>query len=127
MTTDYEKGYKQFSDMVGDENMEDLLAEDSDFGYLKNQCALSALFKLNSRVSILGFYLAFKKNFKYWYVEPGKAKRLDRLIFISHILRINLYKNVSFEIQHNYEDNHTNLKFYEYEMNSISAGLSIQY
>jgi len=104
-----------------------LLAEDSDSGYLKNQGSLSALFKLNSRFSVMTFYLIYKKNFRYWYIKPYGSRRHDRLIFLSHILKINLYKSLALEIQHNYEDNHTNLKFYEYTMNSISAGFSVQY
>jgi len=110
-----------------DENTEDLLAEDSDFGYLKNQGSLSALFKLNSRISVMVFYLVYQKNFRYWYIEPNGSRRRDRLIFLSHILKINLFKSIALEIQHNSEDNHTNLKFYEYTMNSVSAGLSVQY
>lgn len=118
---------EQAGERYGDENEAELLAEDSDLGYLKNQGSLSALIKLNSRISIMTFYLVYKKNFKYWYIEPDGPKRRDRLIFLSHILKIKLYENLSLEIQHNYEDNHTNLEFYVYRMNSYAAGISIQY
>ncbi len=118
---------RQTGEHIGDENNEDWLAEDSDLGYLKNQFSLSMLFKLNSRMSIMAFYLEYNKNFQYWYVTMGGAKRFDRLLFISHILKINLYKNTSLFIQHNFENNYTNLKFYRYRMHSFSAGLSVQF
>ena len=103
------------------------MAEDSDFGYLKNQGAVSALFKLNSRISIMAFNLAYNKNFEYWRLKPDGPMRHDRLIFLSHILRINLYKSITLELQHIYENNETNVNFYEYHFNSYAAGLAFYY
>ncbi len=117
----------QTGEHIGDENNEDWLAEDSDFGYLKNQFSFSALMKLNARISVMAFYLVYNKNFQYWYVTTGGAKRFDRLFFISHILKINLYKGTALLLQHNFENNYTNLKSYRYRMNSFSAGLSVQF
>jgi len=117
----------QTGEHIGDENNEDWLTEDSDLGYLKNQFSLSMLYKLNSRVSIMAFYLMYNKNFQYWYVTPRGAKRFDRLFFISHILKINLYKGTALLWQHNFENNRTNLKSYHYRTNSFSAGLSVQF
>jgi len=119
--------YEAKGEHIGDENDEELLAEDSDFGYLKNQGAVSALFKLNSHVSIMAFYLVYYKNFEYWHLEPDGPTRHDRLIFLSHILRINLYKSITLELQHIYENNETKVNFYEYHFNSYAAGLAFYY
>jgi len=118
---------EQSSDYYGDENEDELLAEDSDLGYLKNQFSLSTLFKLNLRVSMMTFYLTYNKSFKYWYITPEGPKRHDRIIFLSHIVKIRFYKSLNLEVQHIYENNVTNLKYQEYHLNSYSAGLSIQY
>ena len=112
---------------VNDESSEDLLAEDSDFGYLKNQGSMSVVFKVTPRISMMAFYLVYSKKFKFWYLEEDGPRRSDRLIFISHLLKMKMTDKLAFEIHYIFEDNHTNLKFYEYKMNSISAGLSIEY
>lgn len=117
--------FDQTGEHVGDENTEELLAEDSDFGYLKHQASLSTLFKINSRMSFMIFYLAQLKNFHYWRIYKRGPKRQDRLIFLSNILKVKVYKNIGIEIQYNYEKNYTNLGFYRYQMSSFLLGLYI--
>lgn len=115
----------QTGEHVGDENTEELLAEDADFGYLKHQLSLSTLFTINSRMSFMIFYLAQLKNFNYWRIYDKGPKRQDRLVFLSNILKIKVYKNLGLEFQYNFEKNLTNLGPYCYQMSSFSLGLYI--
>ncbi|MCA9735279.1 hypothetical protein KC799_24290 [candidate division KSB1 bacterium] len=110
-----------------DETYDELLAEDSDFGYFKNQYSISSLIKVSSRLSLLVFYNIYNKEFKFWRIEEGGPVRKDQLIFLSHLLKIKINKKWTFELQHNFEDNRTNLEIFKYKMNTVSAGLSVQF
>lgn len=118
--------YYQTGENRGDENSEELLAEDADFGYLKHQVSLSTLFKINSRVSFMIFYLAQMKHFHYWRVSELGPKRKDRLVFLSNVFKYKIYKDLGLELHYNFEQNSSNLGFYQYQMNSISLGIFYQ-
>lgn len=110
-----------------DEDTEEFLSDDSDFGYLKNQAALSAVLKMNARFSLVIFDLLYDKRFQYWQITPAGPLRHDRLIFLSHTLKIRLSDRFSFDIRQNYEHNLTNLDFYKYKINSAALGLSFAF
>ena len=77
---------------------------------------------MNSYISLMAFYLIQKKNFRYWQIKPNGPKRTDSLVFLSHVLKIQIYRNLGIEFQYNFERNYTNLKSYRYKMSSISVG-----
>ncbi len=118
--------FQQAGEYIGDENSEELLAEDSDFGYLKNQFALSFVLKPVTRISLLTFYVVQFKHFSYWRIYQDGPKRRDRMVFLSNVLKFNLSKNLGLELQYNYENNQTNLGFYKFKMNSLLAGIYFQ-
>ncbi|KAA3657326.1 MAG: hypothetical protein DWQ10_13545 [Calditrichaeota bacterium] len=110
-----------------DENYDELLAEDSDFGYFKNQFSVSSLWKVSPGFSLMAFYNLYVKEFKFWRISSTGPERSDRLIFISHIFKLNFNTNYALELRHIYEENHTNFSLFQYKMNAISAGLSVQF
>ncbi|KAA3610618.1 MAG: hypothetical protein DWQ05_21615 [Calditrichaeota bacterium] len=118
---------EQTGQRINDESYDDLLAEDSDFGYIKNQFSLSSLVKLTPRFSLLLFYNIYNKEFKFWPIRPDGPKRDDQLLFLSHTFKVKLGSKFTFELQHIYEDNDTNLRLFTYQMNTIAAGISAQF
>lgn len=119
-----EFGIEQSGENFDDENTEEFLAEDSDFGYTKHQGSLSVLLKADRKISFLFFYLFYTKGFDYWRVAVDGPKRRDKVAFLSHKLRMKLSKTLGLYIRYNFETNRTNLKSYKYTINSIAAGLS---
>lgn len=109
---------------LGDEDSEEFVAEDSDFGYAKHQGSVSVLFRANRKTSLLFFYLFYTKGFDYWRVSPGGPTRRDQVFFFSNKLRFRLSKRVSIDIRHIFEANQTNLDPYDYAIHAVSAGVN---
>ncbi len=109
----------------GDEEGEEFVAEDSDFGYAKHQGSLSVLYKANPKVSLLFFYLAYSKGFEYWRISPEGPKRRDNVLFFSNKIRFMLSKRFSIDLRHIFEANRTNLNVYKYDIHSVAVGLNI--
>ena len=107
-----------------DEDSEEFLAEDSDFGYRKHQSSFSVLYKATPKISFLLFYQFYTKGFQYWLVTPDGPKRRDKLVFLSHKIRFKLSRKISFDLRYTFETNRTNLHPYKYEINSTSIGLN---
>jgi len=109
----------------GDEEGEEFVAEDSDFGYAKHQGSVSVLFKANQKLSFLFFYLFYTKAFDYWRIVPEGPLRQDKVLFFSNKIRFMLSKRFSIDIRHIFEANRTNLNLNKYEIHSVSVGLNI--
>lgn len=107
---------------ISDEDAIELLADDADFGYRKHQLSLSTLIKINTRVSLITFYLMQLKDFKYWEVSEDGPLREDDLIFLSTQLKISIHKKSGIQLQYNFESNDTDVGLYHYQLNSVSFG-----
>jgi hypothetical protein len=108
-----------------DEESDEFVAEDSDFGYAKHQSSLSVLFRANPKVSFLFFYLFYTKGFDYWRIVPEGPLRQDKVLFFSNKIRFMLSKRFGIDVRHIFESNRTNLNLYKYEIHSISVGLNM--
>ena len=118
-----EPDFDEFGRRLNDEEAEELLTDDADFGYDKHQFSLSSVVKFNSRISLITFYLIQFKQFDEWEIFEDGPDRNDDLIFLSNLLRIDFYKDFGLQLRYNFENNNTNLSFYKYRLNAISAGL----
>lgn len=112
---------------TGDENTEDLLAEDSDFDYLKHQLSASLLYKTSPRLSFFCFSVLQSKNFNHWHTSQNGPLRRDIFGYISLTARYKLYKNLFAELYYNLENNHSNLSYYKYSRIITGAGLRYKF
>lgn len=110
--------------VFGDEESDEFIADDSDFGYKKHLGSFSMHWRANRKISFLFFYLYYTKGFEHWRISPDGPKRHDKVLFFSHQIRFKLSKKFGVGIRHNFETNRTNLNPYRYEIHSLSAGLN---
>ncbi len=118
-----EPDFDEFGRRLSDEEAEELLTDDAEFGYEKHQLSLSTVIKFNSQISLVTFYLIQFKQFDEWELFTGGPNRRDDLLFLSNLLRVKFYKDFGLQVRYNLENNDTNLAFYQYRLNAISAGL----
>lgn len=110
---------------VDDEEGDEFVAEDSDYGFGKHLGSVSVLYKANKKVTLLFFYLVYFKRFDYWRIVPGGLLRHDTALFFSNKVCIMLSNKLDLNIRHIFEANETNLKPYKYQIHSISVGLDV--
>lgn len=108
---------------TGDENAEDLLAEDSDFDYLKHQLSASLLFKATQKLSFFGFAVLQAKYFSHWHISQNGPLRKDIFGYLSLTAKYRLHTNLFAELYFNLENNHSNLSYYQYSRQICGAGL----
>ena len=118
--------FNEIGEHIGDENSEELLTEDADFGYFKNQLSLSTLSRLNPSISFMTFYLIQFKKFSYWRISTNGPNRADHLLFLSNILKLKVYRQFGMEIRYNFEVNFSNISKYSYKMHVITAGIFLK-
>lgn len=111
----------------GDENTEDLLAEDSDFDYVKHQLSVSLLYKTTARLSFFGFAVLQSKQFRHWRITENGPLRGDMFGYLSFTARYKLHKNLFAELYFNLENNHSNLSYYQYSRKITGAGLRYKF
>ncbi len=116
---------EQKGENFDDENAEEILADDSDFGYSKHQAALSVLLRANRRVSFLLLYQFYSKGFQFWRISPDGPKRRDQIAFLSNKIRFKFSKTLGVDLRYDFETNHTNLHLYSYTIHSVSLGLNV--
>ena len=112
---------------AGDENAEDLLAEDSDFDYVKHQLSASLLYKTAPRLSFFGFAVLQAKQFRHWRISGNGPLRSDIFSYFSLTAKYRLYKNLFAELYFNLENNHSNHSYYQYSRYITGAGLRYKF
>ncbi len=118
-------GNQDQNNYQGDENFEDLLIDDADFDYFKNQFNLSFLLKLSEKISLFSFNVLQFKNFNNWLINPNENLRRDVLLFSSLILKYKLAHSYRINLYYNFEYNNSNLSSVNY--NSKRFGLGFQF
>jgi len=111
----------------GDEETEDILAEDSDFDYTKHKVSSSVLFKASERFSLFGFGVIQSKRFQHWMTENENQHRRDLLLYLSLNAKIELLKNLSMDFNYNLENNHSNLPSFQFSTSVIGIGLRYRF
>ncbi|MFH2025504.1 MAG: hypothetical protein ABIK30_06720, partial [bacterium] len=112
----------------GDEDTEDILAEDSDFDYTKHQVSSSVLFKASNRLSLFGFGVIQSKHFRHWLLVEGENEhRRDLLFYLSLNAKFNFLKNLSLDFNYNLENNQSNLSSFQYSTSVVGIGLRYRF
>ena len=112
---------------TGDENAEDLLAEDSDFDYVKHQLSASLLYKTTPRLSFFGFAVLQAKHFNHWRITKNDPLRSDIFGYLSFTAKYKLDNNLFAELYYSLENNHSNHTFYQYSKQISGAGLRYKF
>lgn len=110
----------------GDENIEDLLINDVDFDYLKNQLNLSLLINISDKFSLFSFNVVQLKNFNSWVVNTNEDLRKDILYYNSLMLKIKFTNYFRLNVFFNIENNNSNLPSAIYKSNKIGMGFQIE-
>ncbi|MHB1687062.1 MAG: hypothetical protein ACYCVH_06795 [Ignavibacteriaceae bacterium] len=108
-----------------DESIEDLLIDDADFDYLKNQFNVSLLVKISDKLSLFSFNVFQFKNFNSWIVNSNEDLRKDILVYNSLMLKYKLAHSLRLNIFFNLENNNSNLNWAKY--NSYKIGIGCQF
>lgn len=111
----------------GDENFEELLIDDADFDYFKNQFNVSFLIKLSDKISLFSFNVLRFKDFNNWLVNPDESLRKDVLLFNSIILKYKIANRYRINFYYNFENNNSNLPSATYNSNKIGLGLQFYF
>jgi hypothetical protein len=120
--------YQNSDNNGGDEELEDLLLEDPDYNYLKNQAAFSFLYRISPRLSFFSFIVLQKKNFTVWKINTNEnTLRSDLLFYSSLFLKYKVLPNLKINLNYEYENRGSNLKKANYHRNTISLGLQYNF
>lgn len=112
----------------GDEDTQDLLINDPDFDYIKNQITLSLLYKLNSHFSIYDFNIIQLKSFNNWFLTKVSDKtRNDVFVYSSFILKYMFNHSLKFSFYFNLENKSSNLPIFKYHRNTIGVGIHYKF
>ena len=112
----------------GDEEPEDLLVEDPDYDYLKNQAAVSLLYRINAKISFFSFIVLQNKDFNSWLINKKRnTLRSDQFFYSSLILKYKFLPNFRINLYYNYEKRNSNLIKMNYHRNTIGAGLQYNF
>ena len=112
----------------GDENFEDLLINDADFDYLKNQFNISLLVKLSANFSLFSFNVLQFKNFNNWLINSNNNElRRDILFYNSLMLKYKFTHSLRLNIFFNLENNNSNLDWANYNSYKIGAGIQFEF
>lgn len=115
-------------DNDSDEEPEDLLIEDPDYDYLKNQLAFSFLYRIDNRMSLFSFIVFQNKAFNNWrIVGTGNTLRSDQFFYSSIMLKYKLLQEFRISVNYNYENRNSNLTKMNYHRNTISFGLQYNF
>lgn len=107
-----------------DEDPSDLLEEDSDFNYRKAQLKFSLVYKITRKLSLMSFDLIQYKHFREWQVLNSRGVRKDLTLYVTNALQYKIDKNWRIDLKFIIESNNTEVKFYDYNTNSIVLGIS---
>lgn len=118
---------QQNGEHFGDENTEEILAEDSDFDYVKHQLSSSLLYKAAQRLSFFGFAVLQTKRFQHWQINENGPLRSDIFGYLSLTAKYRLHKTLFAEIYFNLENNHSNYSYYQYSRQIVGAGLRYKF
>jgi len=111
---------------TGDESTEEILAEDSDFDYVKHQLSTSLLYKFGPRLAFLIFAVVQTKRFRHWRIQNNGPLRDDFFYYFTLTAKYRLNQNLFAEFYFNLENNHSNHSFYQYSRQVTGAGLRIK-
>ena len=111
----------------GDENFEDLLINDADFDYLKNQFTISLLVKIAEKLSLFSFNVFQFKNFNSWIINSNEDLRRDILFYNSIMLKYRLMQSLRLNFSFNLENNISNLNQAKYNSYKISVGCQFEF
>ena len=121
-----ELNYQSTGQNEGDEEPEDLLTEDPDYDYFKNQIAVSFLYKINTKFSFFSFIVLQNKNFNSWIVDnEGDKLRSDLFFYFSTMLKYKISSALRISLNFEHEKRNSNLNKMNYHRNTI--GIGIQY
>jgi len=118
---------EQTGEHFGDENTEDLLAEDSDFDYIKHQFSASLLYKIVHRLSFFGLAVLQTKKFQHWRIDESRPLRSDVFGYLSLTVKYQLLENLSAEFYYNLENNQSNHYYYQYSRQITGSGLRYKF
>jgi len=112
----------------GDEEPEDLLIEDPDYDYVKNQTAASLLYRISAKLSLFSFLVLQNKDFINWQINTeGNTLRSDLFFYSSIILKYKIYPDFRVSLNYIYENRNSNLKTMNYFRNTVSVGLQYNF
>ncbi len=114
-----------FGENFGDEDTEEILAEDSDFDYAKHQFSSSILFKAFPKISFFGFVVMQTKKFQHWRITENGALRRDFFGYFSLNVKYSFNKDFYTNAYFNLERNISNHPHYRYSREI--TGLSLRY
>lgn len=112
----------------GDEEPEDLLIEDPDYDYLKNQAAVTFLYRIDSKLSFFSFVVLQKKDFNHWRINTTSSTlRSDIFFYSSLILKYKILPDFRINLYYNYEKRNSNLTKMNYFRNTLGVGLQFSF
>jgi hypothetical protein len=114
-----------FGEQIGDEDTDEILADDSDFDYSKHQLSSSILYKTNPKLSFFGFAVIQYKKFQHWRVKENGPLRRNIFSFVSFTAKYNFNKYLYLNAYFNIEKNSSNHPSYRYSREI--TGLSLRY
>lgn len=111
----------------GDENFEDLLIDDADFDYLKNQFNIMLLVKITEKLSLFSFNVFQFKNFNSWVINTNEDLRRDILFYNSLMMKYKFRSSLSLNLSFNLENNISNLNQAKYNSYKITSGIHFEF
>lgn len=115
------------SDDGNEEEIDDLLSEDSDFNYRKYQTSVSLFYQLTPRLSAVSYNVYQNKLFKQWKPVNSTDKRQDNSIYSNNTIIYKLNDRVSIDVKYIIERNSTNVRYFNYQGHSMILGFRYIY